>query len=233
MHAADRFLAEQTRQAKELTSKLESIEADVKKAKVAGSGFEKDAQAFDAKMGTLREAMNSARTNKEYTQFLTELNTLKAQKDEKEKLQLEQMEKAEAAGKQSAEVTAQLADRQKLVSKASEDRAEREKEIAGKLDELKKKRAALASEVPAEHLKLLAELQHRLGENAMAKLDEIDRRNHEWACSSCMRAVPVQAISMIVAGKLTRCSNCTCILFADEDQEIGAKKLKKKEPAEL
>ena len=232
LSGADHFLAEQQRQLAELDGKITAIETEAKKNKVQQASLEKEAAALEARMVTLRDAMGSARTNKEYAVFLTELNTIKAQKDEKEKAQLELMEKVEAGMKQIAEINVRQTERQAMVVKAGEERAKRQSEIASKLSEHEAKRATLAADVSTEHLKLLAELTLRLGENAMAKLDEIDRRNHEWACSSCMRAVPVQSISTILKGQLTRCSNCTCILYADEAQDVGAKKLKKNEPAE-
>lgn len=232
LQSADRFLAEQQRQLEELDTKVGAVEGESKKQKHSQLTSEKEVTLLDAKLEQLREAMGTARTNKEYAVFLTELNTIKAQKDEKEKAQLEMMEKVEAnAGQVSALQTSQV-ERRGLVARADSERSARQAEIAGKLEELKAKRVLLIKDIGAEHLKLLAELEHRLEENAMAKLYEIDRRNHEWACSSCMRAVPVQAISMILKGQLTRCSNCTCILYADEDQDVGAKKLKKGQTAE-
>jgi predicted nucleic acid-binding Zn-ribbon protein len=230
--SADRFHSEQQRQLDEMDAKISSIETESKKSKLQQSSLEKEAAALEAKMATLREAMGSARTNKEYSTFLGELNALKAQKDEKDKSQIELMEKAEAATAQIAEINTKRTERVAMVAKAGEERAKRQSEIASKLAELQSKRDTLAKDLAPSELALLAELIDRLGENAMAKVDEIDRRNHEWACSSCMRALPVQSISMILKGQLTRCSNCTCILFADDDQDVGAKKIKKKEAAE-
>ena len=64
-----------------------------------------------------------------------------------------------------------------------------------RVTELKKQRDAVAKEVPADALAILEELIARRGDDAMAHVEVLDRRNHEWTCGACMMALPVQTAS--------------------------------------
>ncbi len=229
--AADRFLAEQSRLLKEAETKLATLEADIKKLKVSVSGQEGEAGSIDARMAQLREQMNAARTNKEYSAFVLELDVLKKRKKEIEDGQLDQMGKVESAEKGVTEARAKRDERQVIVEQASRDRAAKEAEIKDRVDELRGQRATLSKDIPADVLKIFEDLVARHGDEAMSALHVVDRRNHEWACGTCQVVVPVQVLNDISAGKFVRCKSCTCILFAEED--VTSKKPPKKDKAAL
>lgn len=215
--AADRFLAEQERQLKDASTKLAGLEGDLKKVKVAVNGQEGEAEAIEARMAQLREQMNAAKTNKEYSAFLSELDTLKKRKKEIEDGALEQMGKVEGIEKTHAEAKSKRDERQGIVEQAKRDRATKEAEIRDRVGELKAQRATLTQGIPPEILRVFEELVGRLGDEAMAPVQVLDRRNHEWTCGACQVVVPVQVLNDISAGKFTRCKSCTCILYTEED----------------
>src|SRR5262245_61112526 len=78
LRAAERFLDEQTRQLTQLESKRDGVNQQLKQTQAVVADHEGEMKRLDAKVETLREQMNSARTNKEYKAFLTEMNTFKA-----------------------------------------------------------------------------------------------------------------------------------------------------------
>ena len=225
--AADEFLAEQERQHGDLEAKHTKLATSVRQAKAAQQAAETEAAALETKMASLREQMNVARTNKDYSAFLSELNALKARKDEFEKTAIGHMEQIESMTKQQGEAETAKAERHGMVHKAKGDRTAKATEIKDRVDELKGQREALAKEIPADTLKLLNELIHKRGDEAMAHVEELDRRNHEWTCGSCNMAVTVQVINMITQGRLTRCTNCGCILFTENPDDVVSKKAKK------
>lgn len=229
LDTAERFLAVQSQQLSELDKKHAALSASLKQLKAAVSGDEGEAARIDARIESLREQMNAARTNKEYSAFLNELNLLKAQKDEIEKNELASMEKVETVQKQVSEVEGQKAEREKIVAQATADRDARAAEIKDRLDELTGQRAALVKDVPSDQLKIYEELVRRLGDQAVSSVEVLDRRNHEWTCGSCQMALPVETINGISAGRFTRCSACGSILYTEVD--VVAKTVKTpKEP---
>lgn len=223
LDAADRFLATQSALLAELDTRLDALTVQVRSAKAAIGNDESETATIDARMATLREQMNSARTNKEYAAFLSELNALKAQKDGIEKRELEQMERLQGLEKQHAELTAQQAERVKVVEQARAERGQRESEIRGRLDELAAQRAAAAADVPADALKVFEDLVRARGDDAMAQVEVLDRCAHEYTCGACQMTLPVETLNHIVKGTFVRCATCQCILYSAEELDLHKK----------
>lgn len=218
LSAAEKYLAEQTRLITEIDAKKASIDAQLRQLTASGLNFEGEVKRLDARMTTIREQMNSAQTNKEYKAFLTEVNTIKADRDRQETSALEQMSKAEELRRQVEELDKNRAERERIQAKAVSDRDQRAAEIKDKLADLQNQRDTLAKELSKETLTVFERLVQTRGDEAMAHIEEADRRRHEYHCGSCMMAIPVEAVNgLLVSGKLTRCASCQCILYIEDE----------------
>ena len=242
LRAAERFLEEQTKLLGQIQAKQDAVSAQFKQAQAAAANHEGEMARFDAKIETLREQMNTAKTNKEYKAFLTELSTFKAEKSNAETAALEQMTRLDELKKQVAELDAQRAEREKVQKVAQDERTRRAEEIKDRLAQLKTERESLAREVPAEAMTIYADLVRRLGDEAMAAVQELDRRRHEYSCGSCQMAVPVETVSSLIRGTtpgspLVRCVSCGCLLYIEKEvaarlQPGQGKRGGKKEPVQ-
>jgi uncharacterized protein len=235
LDAAERFLKAQNDQLQDLQTRHAAMEVQVRHAKAAIGSDESETATIDSRMATLREQMNAARTNKEYSAFLTELNTLKTQKEGIEQRELEQMEKLQSLEKQLVDLAAQRDERAKVAAQAKTERDTRESEIRGRLDELAAQRTQLATQVPKDALKVFEDLIRMRGDEAMAQVEVLDRRAHEYTCGSCQMTLPVETLNHIVKGTLVSCANCQCILYSAEELDLHKKpapKTKKGKEAE-
>jgi predicted nucleic acid-binding Zn-ribbon protein len=218
LHAAEKFLGEQDRQLVDLNAKKASLETQHKHLRAVVGEAESEMKSLDARMEQLREQMNNAKTNKEYKAFLTEVNTYKVDRDALETKTIEQMTKVDDLKKQIEQIDAARADREKLRVVAGGDRDTREAEIRERVTELKAQRIELASKVSAEALKTLERMVHERGEDAMAPLEEQDRRRHEYTCGACMMALPVETVAALLStGRLTHCASCGCLLYIEKE----------------
>lgn len=214
--AAERFLSEQQRQLTDLDTRHASLTTQVRALSAAIHNDEVEVASIDARMAKLRDQMNSAKTNKEYTAFLTELNTLKEKKDTFEKHELEQMEKKQALDGQLADVTGQREGRQRLVAQATTDRDAKSAEIKDRVDELSSQRAALAADVPKKELAIFEDLVRLRGDEAMSPVEVLDRRAHEYTCAGCQMTLPVETVNKIAKGHFVLCVSCSCILYSEQ-----------------
>lgn len=218
LRAAERFLDEQSKQLEQIDTRREAINGQIRQLQASTAGQEGEIATIDSRIEKLREQMNAAKTNKEYKALLTEVNTLKAERGRFEEEALGLMTKVDELRKQLEELDVQRAEREKVRKVAADDRAKKAEEIRGRLEELKGQREHLAADVPAEAMRLYAELVRQRGEEAMAPIEEQDRRRHEYTCGACMMAVPVETVSALIrGGTLTRCVSCGCILYLDKE----------------
>jgi uncharacterized protein len=222
LRAAERFLEEQSKQLGQIESKREAIGGQLRQLQATIADHEGEMARFDARIEVLREQMNTAKTNKEYKAFLTEVNTFKVERGTSETAALELMTKADELKKQVAELEGQKAERDKLRKVAQEDRDKKAEEIKDRLNQLTAERKQLAGEVPADVMALYAELVRQHGDDAMAPVAELDRRRHEYTCGSCQMAIPVETVSALIRGAganqpVVRCVSCGCLLYIEKE----------------
>lgn len=230
LNAAEHFLGAQTKQLADLSAQAESYQAQIRQLTASEANAEGESKRLAVHIDELREKMNNAATNKEYKALLSEVNNLKGQRDEHDAEAMSYLEKIEELKAKHAELATQLGDREKVRSVAESERQQRSDEIADKLAELRAKREELLGDVPKDALRIYEELLETRGEDAMAPLEIVDRKRHEYICGSSMMSVPVEIAASLIQGKLTISPNDGCILYLTEEVEeelAGAFKAKK------
>ncbi|QKK09686.1 MAG: hypothetical protein HND58_16960 [Planctomycetota bacterium] len=213
LRAAERFFAEQSKQLKALDAKHVALAKQVKQISASVANAENDVRSTNERLEQIREQMDTARTTKDYQTFLTEVNTLKADKAKVEEEALGQMNRADELKAELAELDAQRAERSKMRDVAETQCKERKAEIAERLELLKKERIEAAEEVPANVLADYERLYEHREEDTMAPMEIADVKRHEYHCGACMMAVPMQSGVALLTGQFTNCPNCQCILY--------------------
>ncbi len=229
LDGAERYYNAQKRKLKELEAGKTKTHDDMMHASATGANFETEAKTIEERMETLRERMTSSKTNKEYTAFITELNTIKIDKDEAESKAIELMTEAEELQGKMGELDEQIAERVKVCEMAVKEYDERKAAIADRLAELEGEREEAKADVPEYALAAYAvQLDWNDGE-AMAPVHENDRRNMEYACGACNMTIPIERLSTLLGrGEMTSCPSCQRLLYVDAElREVFDKKLAK------
>jgi len=214
LEGAERFVREQQKQIGDIDLKRESLEGQLRQLDAKTADLSGESDRLEARINELRDRMNSAQTNREYKALLTEVNTLKADKSAIDDEALEHMTRAESIREQLNDLSGKRGEHQKVQGVAEAEREQRLSEIKDRLGELEQERDRLVAEVPPDVLRIYEDLTSRHGEDAMAAIEELDRRKHEYTCGSCMMSIPVEAVATLVQGDtLVRCVSCGCILY--------------------
>ncbi|KAA0216030.1 MAG: hypothetical protein DYG94_10090 [Leptolyngbya sp. PLA3] len=217
LRSAERFLKEQVKQLSEIESTRTSVQGQLRQLRASVANLEGETQQIDAHIAELRERMNQAKTNKEYKALLTEVNTFKERRGSLDDNELGHLEKVEKLETQLVELEVAHAERLKLREVAQQDRQKREDEIRDRLEDLKRQRAELVADVPADVLQVYERLLAERGDDAMAPLEVVDRKRHEYICGSSMMSVPMETAMSLLSGKLTLSPNDGCILYLTEE----------------
>lgn len=218
LKAAEAYLQTQKSQITTLSQQRESVAKQLRQLEATVHNNETEISSIDARIAKLREQMNSAKTNKEYVAFNTEVGTLKADRSLIEERALGSMSRLDDLRAEIGRIDAALAEREQVRSVAQGDRDQREAEIRDRLHELKQEREQVAAEVPPDALKRFEERARIHPEDdLMAPLEEYDRRNMEYACGACQVLLPIEKLNGLLGrGDLTTCSNCGVILYLED-----------------
>lgn len=189
--------------------------------------LEKDADAMDQRIDHHREQMNAVTTNREYSALLVEVNTLKVDKSKIEEQALEAMGKLEQLQAQIKELQEQIDQQEKLVTTASEEVQAAKSEVGERLNEVTVERNEAASHVPDDVLLIFERLADAHDGEAMAPIEEQDRRRNEFNCGGCFLSLPVERVNALMTrpDELVTCPNCNRILYMDKQlkAEISVK----------
>ncbi|MEQ9617382.1 MAG: hypothetical protein RLN60_05040 [Phycisphaerales bacterium] len=234
LRAAEAYLKNQESQLADLEAKSKALNDNVKKIEASVHNDETEMKSIDERVETLRDRMNNARTSKEHSAYLTEINTLKADKGLIEERSIEMLTGLDELKEQAAQLKAQKTEREGIRKVAKSDRDERAKEIESKLDELETERQTVKADVPESALAIYeARLEFGI-EDVMAPVSEESRRHAEYTCGSCFTLLPMENVNTILKkDALTTCPACDAILYMEDSlhEEISTAIEKKRSKA--
>lgn len=205
-----------------LNQQREEIAAQVKQAKVTCSTLEHQAAEMDQRIDKHRSEMNQVRNNKEYQALLLEVNTLKVDKEKVEEETLGHMSRVEELEQQHKAVESTVAEQLKLVNAAESEVKTGTSEIGEQLDKLIQQRETAAQDLPTDVRETFDHLSEIHEGDAMAPVQEENRRHMEYTCGGCLLNIPIERVNEIMSSqeKLVCCPNCERILYmADELKE--------------
>lgn len=222
LRSAERYLSQQDALLSSLNTQRDGVRAQLRQVEATYHNDETEANAIDDKIKKLRDQMNAATSNKQYAAFLSEINTLKADKSEIDTRALTSLTKLDELKAQVGGIDAQIAERQQVRKVALTDRDAQAAGVKDRLDELRKERETVAADVPAAALSRYEDRVRVAPDDIMAPLEEHDRRNREYACGSCQRLLPLEKLNaLITRGEMTPCTACGAILFLEENVREG------------
>ncbi len=227
LESAQRYLDAQDRLLADLNQQHEECEVRRRHVRATVANLEGEVEVLNERLEKLREELNVATTNKQYTAVLTERNVAKTARAELEDRILEEMETIEASSKQLEKIAEETAERKKVRKVAKAQLKQRHDDVGQRLAELEVERESAASVIPGGEIKIFNEMADAYDGEAMGLIEEIDRRRREYACGSCNMHLPFEAVASLLGGSdaLVRCTACGRILYlADETRGALAKK---------
>jgi predicted nucleic acid-binding Zn-ribbon protein len=219
LNAAERHLSIQSKHLSDLQHQQQELQTRRRHLQAQIGNLEVETKAIDQRLEKLRDELNNASNNKQYAALLTELNTVKSSRVGLEDRTLQDMEQVEKIQQQLAAVETQISERIKLRDHAQAQLDERRNDVGHRLAELETERQAAAAVVPVQPLAVFDELADDFEGEAMAPIEEVDRRHREYACGACNMHIPFEQISQLTSrsGDLVRCPSCTRILYMQEE----------------
>jgi len=219
LDAAQRYFDAQQNQLADVRGLLAELRTRKKHHQARIGNLETDGATFDEQVEKFRKDLNSATTNKQYSAVLSELETVKNNRKGIDDTTIEEMESIERIDGELETVEAQETERLKVCKVAKTQLTERREEIGTRLEELQRERDVAASDIPGAELAVFDEMAHAHDGEAMATVEEVNRRHREYACSECNILMPFERVVALMEPNsgLVQCAACGRILFLHEE----------------
>lgn len=198
------------------TEKLDRIRRSRQERQMRLDATQLDAAAREASLAKHRDALNGAKTNKEYSAILAAMNTEKADNAKLESRILELMEEVQLLDEDAKSITAEL---ETLIETArNADKVLKDFDAGSKeqTDQLMAKRQDYSANIaPTTLVSFTRVAEHHDGE-AMASILKVHPKRDEYVCQGCNMKVTLELVnSLRTRDEIQLCPVCGRILFIE------------------
>jgi uncharacterized protein len=216
IESRNRRVTAQKRRIATLEQQINEQHQSAIRAQSEAGSLELERKTHEAHIAKLREALNQAKSNKDYAAILTQLNTDKADALRLEDRVLSGLTKVDEFKKKSDEIKVQLRKEQARLAELEKDVADHAAQLAGDLQNLEAQREEAAEAVGPENLHSFERACERHDGEGMAVVERVHPRQAEYICTGCHMSVPLERInSLQTKDEVQLCPNCLRILCLD------------------
>ena len=216
--SAERYLNQQDRKLQDLGDKKAALNGQSRQLQATIGNDENETCSIEERIKSLRDKLNNATSNKEYSALLTEVNTLKVDKDTVDDRVLESMTRLDEIKAAIDQIDTEATERTKVRTIALSKRDQCTADVKDRLAELESERSTAAGEVPPDALARFEEEVEFREDDVMAPVSEHSRKHMEYACGACQVLLPFESVNRLLGnGDLTFCGNCGAILYIEDE----------------
>jgi hypothetical protein len=197
----------------EISTEVKSAESELEALKKEHRNMDQEIATIESKIQKSNSKLDQIKSNKEYQAALKEIDELQSEKQRREDLSIELMEKIEASERNKAEKTSENKKLTEAVKKERADLKKHEAELEKKFRSLLSKRETLCRDIDHTLLKRYEQLLRRKGGLAVSAV-------MNGVCQCCHLAIPPQKFNELIKGeKMMSCPHCMRIIYWGDNEK--------------
>ena len=214
LSAKSRLVSAQQRKLEQLQQQTEKKRDQLKHAQADAASQELDIKVQEAEVGKLRNALNTAKNNKDYDAILSQINSDRteiARQEEKGLALLTQIDQMDAECIQAQKDIIQVQERIVALRRSQEEAQAQSKQ---ELTELEQKKSSLADSISPAALNQFERVGQSYEGQAMAAAVQTNPRNSAYCCSGCYMSITIDTVDALISkDEIKQCSNCQRLLY--------------------
>lgn len=223
--AKRRRVETQRRQVKRAEDNLEESKLNVRRCQVRLDAVQLEVDTREETTNKHRQALNAAKTNKEYAAILTAMNTEKADtaKFETEILQL--MEEIGGLKDGAVQIEEEREKAEADLARAETALAKVDADSKSELSSLEAKRDECAEGLDPTILQSFNRVAERHDGEAMVALNRLHPKREDYVCGGCNMTITLEVVNLLrCQDRIQTCKTCGRVLFieAQEGKRAGA-----------
>ena len=205
---ANQALLRQQHKIKQLHESQIAKKEQILQTKKHYDGLDLDRKSREDDIAKMRVALNSARTNKEYSTVLSRINTDKADLSKLEEKLLQIMMEIEALEQETAKFEEQIITEEQNLAKVQNDLETTKDSIQGTLESLETKKSDLSNAIDPKHFDMFDRLADRYDGEALSVIVQKDR-----TCDGCYMSIPLELVNrLLTRDEVITCPSCGRIM---------------------
>jgi len=215
---AQQIVLRQEMHIKQLQEASGAKKEEIKLTRLQHDKLELELKSREESVAKLRVALNNARTNKDYSAVLTQINMKKADKSKLEDQILALLAQIDADQAAEKEIEDNIEkDRVKLAEIRQISQTKQE-EIQSEVDKLLDQRKEASREVPAKEQALFGRLAERYDGEVLAEIVKLNGPRGDYTCGGCYMGVTLESVNALMSrDEILTCPNCGRILILDKN----------------
>lgn len=212
----------QKRQVQLAEERLRESMRTIRERQVRLDALQLDVSSREEQVARHRQALNVAKTNKEYAAVLTAMNTEKADTAKLETEMLQLMEELQTLKDDSAKVESERSVLEQRVADAEARLRAFEEKFRPEQDALQAKRESYSSGLDPVILASFTRVaEHHEGE-AMVPVSRLHPKREEYLCGGCNLQITLEVVNALqTRNEIQQCKSCGRILFLNDTLVIG------------
>jgi predicted nucleic acid-binding Zn-ribbon protein len=203
----------QENQLRTLQNGLEAKKEEMKLTRIQADRLELELKIRDEDISKFRARLNLAKTNKEYSATLTELNTSKADNSKIENHILELMKNMEADEGECSEIHDQIEEQKEKLDLLRKDTEAKAEEFEAEISTIQVEWDEAAKDIPSDTLEVFKRVADTYDGEAIAMAVQQNERVEAFSCDGCFMGLPAEVVNQLMTkDEIIRCTNCTRIL---------------------
>ena len=205
---------------KQLQGALAAKREEIKQSRMRYDRLELDLKSREESVSRMRVALNSAKTNKEYSAILTHINTNKADLSKLEDQMLALMTQIDNDQAVCSELEENIESQTHQLTDISREISGRQEEVETELERLISQREEASQKVPEKIRSTFDRLADRYDGEVLAEVSHSNNRKTEQSCGGCFMSIPLETVnSLMIRDDVVVCSNCGRILVLDSSRK--------------
>lgn len=200
----------------ETDAKISAQQQSLKLDQVEADRLDLDVKSREAEIAKLRQALNLAKTNKEYSAILTQLNTNKADNSKIEEGVLTKLQALDIKRKLIADLQEERKTELSRLDELKAAQKEAENKSRDRLNSLLAQRTKAEADVPAAALDRFRRVADKNEGEAMAAILRTHPKREEYACQGCNMSITIEQVNAVMSrDEAVLCNVCGKILYLE------------------
>ncbi len=203
----------QENQIRTLQNALEAKKEELQLSKIQFDRLELELKSRDETIARLRASLNTAKTNKEYSAVLTQLNTTKADNSKIENQTLELMKDIETDEIECVEIQKQMDEQKQQLEQIRTEAETLARKYQTEIDKVQAEWDKVAKNIPEKPLEIFKRVTETYDGQAVALVEQQGGKKGAYSCGGCFMGLTAECVNLLMTkDDIIRCPNWTRIL---------------------